>query len=60
VRRRSTIIDGDFVQLRSRWRGPDDEYGYLLGEADERDKAQRVYAFGQKTQNGSVWQITRI
>jgi MAC/Perforin domain len=59
-RPRTEIVDGDLVRFQSQWQDPDQQLGYLLGEPDANDAAQRVYAFGKKTPPGaSIWGLSR-
>jgi hypothetical protein len=60
TRPRNAIVNGDYVRLQSQWQDPDGQLGYLLGEADARNAAQRVYAFGdEKPPRASIWQLSR-
>jgi len=56
---RPSLVDGDIVRLRSRWRGRRHVDGFLLGETDPDDPGQRVYAFGGMNQPGAIWKIRR-
>jgi MAC/Perforin domain len=58
---RSEIVDGDYLKFQSQWLySATDEPGFLLGETNADDPAQRVYSFGQRDQPGCVWRITRV
>ncbi len=59
-RPRAEVVDGDLVRFQSRWQDPDGQLGYLLGEPNANDTAQRVYAFGNQAPPGaSVWRLSR-
>lgn len=53
------MVDGDFVRFKSLWQDPDGGFGYLQGESDYRDPAQRVFSFG-KPPGGTNWRISRL
>jgi hypothetical protein len=60
-RMRDEIVDGDYVRFQSQWRDPDDELGYLQGEANYRDPSQRVYSFGSSSPpRGTIWVVSRL
>jgi hypothetical protein len=60
-RLRNEIVDGDFVRFQSQWRDPDDELGFLKGEANHHDPDQRVYSFGRSSSpRGTIWVISRL
>jgi hypothetical protein len=56
--KRSNLVDGDIVRLRSRW--DNEEAGVLLGETSRDDTAQRVCAFGGNNKAGTFWEIRRV
>ena len=59
-RPRDEIVDGDFVRFHAEWQDPDGQLGYLLGEPDVNDRAQRVYGFGDaKPPGASIWRLSR-
>lgn len=59
-RGRSEIVDGDTVLIRSAWPGTDGQRGVMLGETKALDPAQRVFSFGARGQNGTIWRIARV
>jgi hypothetical protein len=57
---RTTLVDGDIVRFRSKWKSPTyEQQGYLMGPEDAGDKAQRVYGVGAKKDRGAVWIVRR-
>ena len=58
-RKRNEIADGDYLRLQTQWKNSDGYLGYLKGEADSRDPAQRVYSRGKLPAPGTIWRISR-
>jgi hypothetical protein len=59
-RLRNEIVNRDYVRFQSQWRDPDQELGYLQGEANHLD-GQRVYSFGRSSPpRGTIWVISRL
>ena len=59
-RGRTEVVDGDAVLIRSAWSGSDGQRGLMLGEPKALDAAQRVFSFGARGQNGTIWRIARV
>jgi hypothetical protein len=59
-RPRTDLVDGDYVRFESQWQDEDGELGFLVGETDRNDPAQRVYAFGDdQPPRASIWRLLR-
>lgn len=60
TRPRSGLVDGDYVRFQSQWQDPDGDLGYLVGETNRNEAAQRVCAFGDaKPPRASIWRLSR-
>jgi len=60
IRARTDIVDGDRPRLRSQWQDSDGQFGFLMGESNPQDPAQRVYGFGKTAvRRGTIWRISR-